>query len=190
MSEDTKHPTLEDYKKEFVPEISKCNFLDKITNTVYLGDIDGASQYDFFKREGITHVVSLVGYISPTYTPEQNLTQKKIDVNDFPTENIIKYFKECIEFMDKAIKTYVHCAAGVSRSTTIVVAYLMWKTRSSFEDVLEYVREKRKWASPNMGFREQLVMFEKLLKDNDYDLNKIDFENIKWEKNINDFSFW
>ena len=36
------------------------------------------------------------------------------------------------------------------------------------------------YISPNEGFVAQLKIFEKLLKDNDYDLEKINFEKIKW----------
>ena len=36
-------------------------------------------------------------------------------------------------------------------------------------------------AVPNIGFKEQLQLFEELLKNNNYDLNKIDFKNIKWD---------
>ena len=38
-------------------------------------------------------------------------------------------------------------------------------------------------ATPNIGFKKQLKIFEELLILNNYDLNKIDFKNIKWEYN-------
>lgn len=187
MSQENSPPSLEDLDHQFIPEKKKSSHQDKITNNLYLGDITGASEYDFFKQEGITHVLSMVGYISPDYSPEKKLTQLKIDINDFPSENIIKYFKKCIDFIEKGVKTYVHCAAGVSRSATIVIAYLMWKTHQPFDEVLQYVRHKRDWVGPNEGFEEQLKMFGELLKKNSYDLNKIDFESIKWDKKIEDF---
>lgn len=50
----------------------------------------------------------------------------------------------------------VHCHAGVSRSATIVCAYLMYKNNWSHEQALNYIREKRYRAKPNVSFLQQL----------------------------------
>lgn len=55
----------------------------------------------------------------------------------------------------------VHCAQGKSRSTTAVVAYMMTKQLSSNrDDVLAFVKERRKMAQPNHHFMEFLRKFE------------------------------
>ncbi len=46
----------------------------------------------------------------------------------------------------------VHCSQGVSRSVTLVVAYLMWKLGKSYYEVFETVKAVRGVASPNIGF--------------------------------------
>ena len=92
--------------------------------------------------------------------------------------NIIKYFKECIEFIEKADKVFVHCLCGVSRSATIVIAYLMWKAHCGYYDAYFFVKNRRCFIAPNDGFVHQLKIFENLLKSNEYDLNKIDFNSI------------
>ena len=38
----------------------KSDFIDKITDKIYLGDIDGASDFDYFSKEGITNVLSVI----------------------------------------------------------------------------------------------------------------------------------
>lgn len=50
----------------------------------------------------------------------------------------------------------VHCAAGVSRSASFVIAYLMKKRDMLYPDALRYVKERRKVISPNSGFKKQL----------------------------------
>ena len=54
----------------------------------------------------------------------------------------------------------------------------MWKTHSTFNEAYLFVKKTRPEIDPNNGFRKQLNIFHKLLEDNDYDLNKIDFESI------------
>ena len=48
-----------------------------------------------------------------------------------------------------------------------------------YKDASQYVKDRRFVVYPNFGFRKQLQIFEKLLIDNDYDIDKIKFEEIK-----------
>ena len=61
---------------------------------------------------------------------EYEFIHKTINVEDDFKTNIIQYFKECILFIDGNDKVFVHCAAGMSRSPTVVIAYIMWKNNS------------------------------------------------------------
>lgn len=55
----------------------------------------------------------------------------------------------------------VHCQAGVSRSATIVIAYLMKHTLMTMTDAYKYVRSRRPVVSPNLNFMGQLLEFER-----------------------------
>ncbi|KAL3831706.1 hypothetical protein ACJMK2_023425 [Sinanodonta woodiana] len=57
----------------------------------------------------------------------------------------------------------VHCNAGVSRSATIVIAYLMQFREMKYQEAFNYLKEKRPAICPNEGFRTQLLQFEKQL---------------------------
>ena len=161
--------------------IFNLNPINKITEKIYLGDIDGAKNILFFKKEKINYTISLAGKMfTPTYDKNIITFQKIIEIEDDPRENIIKYFKECIEIIENANKIFIHCMAGVSRSATIVICYLMWKEKKGVNEILKKVREKRPLVGPNYGFMKQLEIYENLLKKNNYDLNKIDFNSIKW----------
>jgi dual specificity phosphatase 12 len=52
-----------------------------------------------------------------------------INVLDMPFENLIRHFKTAVDFIKGAVKgggtVLVHCFAGVSRSASVVIAYLM-----------------------------------------------------------------
>ena len=80
---------------------------------------------------------------------------------------VVGLFFKVIKFMDDAInnggKVYVHCYQGVSRSSTIVVAYLIWKEKMGCRNLLEDVKLKRPVSSPNAGFTVQLFRWEKIV---------------------------
>jgi dual specificity phosphatase 12 len=61
-------------------------------------------------------------------------------VVDNDRADILHHFEECIEFIETILaeneKVLVHCHAGVSRSATIVCAYLMKKHGKSVKKAL------------------------------------------------------
>ena len=97
-----------------------------------------------------------------------------LDIEENLKSNIIYYIKKCFEFIDSADKIYVHCSMGINRSPAIIIGYLMWKTHTSYDDVFEYIKKRRNCIEPNNLFIIQLHKFENLLKNNNYDLNKIE----------------
>lgn len=55
----------------------------------------------------------------------------------------------------------VHCQAGISRSPTFVIGYLMWKDKQPYQSTRSAVAAARYQIDPNLGFRVQLLEFEK-----------------------------
>lgn len=62
----------------------------------------------------------------------------------------------------KSGRVLVHCTLGISRSVTIVAAYIMWRWGFCAARALRYIKEKRITASPNEGFIDQLLVWEEL----------------------------
>jgi protein-tyrosine phosphatase len=91
-----------------------------------------------------------------------------IPVEDSETQDISQYFLQAIQTIEKAKQegkqVLVHCAAGVSRSPTLVIAYLMWSRKMSRKEAYEYVSDKRPIIDPNDGFMDQLAIFEDVQK--------------------------
>ena len=160
---------------------------------LWLGSFD-LGNVDTLKEKGITKILSLMdGDPSNFSYKEYGFNQKIINIMDFDSENIIQYFGECLNFIKGNDKVFVHCAAGESRSATIVIAYLMWKNKMVFDKAYDFVKQKRPRIYPNFGFRQQLQMFEKLLLENGFNISNIYFRSIKWkpsEHSNNYFSFY
>ena len=152
--------------------------IDQITDTIYLGNVEAAFDIPKLKKLGIRKILTVMSAFGNHYS-ENAFIHKTIDIDDDYESNIICYFKECLLFMDGYDKVFVHCAAGMSRSATIVVAYLMWKRKLSLNEAIKFVKNKRPVISPNLNFMRQLEIFEELLKKKNYDLNKINFKKIK-----------
>jgi hypothetical protein len=58
----------------------------------------------------------------------------------------------------------LHCKGGISRSPSLLCAYLMWSGAfASLDHALAHVRSRRPAANPNAGFMAQLRLFEQQL---------------------------
>ena len=163
--------------------------MDEIIENLFLGNLSSAEKVDKLKELGITKVLSIINGYSPEYNESDHINHKTFSVEDFERQNIIKYFGECLNFIKGDEKILVHCAAGASRSATIVIAYLMWTKKMSFDDALKFVQSKRFIVYPNPGFREQLQLFEKELIKNEYNIDKINFNEIQWKPKESYYDF-
>lgn len=91
----------------------------------------------------------------------------KVGIDDTPSSRINLYFDRCADRIkmnrDGGGRTLVHCMAGVSRSSSICIAYLMKHERMSLKDAYAFVKARRPIIRPNPGFFRQLIEYEKQL---------------------------
>jgi len=158
--------------------------MDRITNNIWLGNISSAKSINNLKKLEISKILTVIENVAPNYKREDNFWQKIVKVADSPDQNIIRYFGECIGFIEGDENVLVHCMGGSSRSPTIVIAYIMWRYMLPFNEAFEFVNSKRPYIFPNDGFKEQLKIFEALLIENEYDLSRIDFNSLHWDYNL------
>ena len=94
----------------------------------------------------------------------EDIVSKVIKVKDTLEEPINKYFDEAYEFIERMREekknVLVHCHAGISRSATMICAYLMRKKKWRLNQTLEYMRKKRERIKPNENFIKILVEYE------------------------------
>ncbi|XP_050898101.1 protein-tyrosine-phosphatase MKP1 [Lathyrus oleraceus] len=153
---------------EFQFKRDKLAFYDKecsrIAEHVYLGSDTVAKNHELLRKNGITHVLNCVGFVCPEYF-KSDFVYKTLWLQDSPTEDIISILYDVFDYFEdvrlQGGRVLVHCCQGVSRSTSLVIAYLMWREGQSFEDAFHYVKNARGVTNPNMGFASQLLQCQK-----------------------------
>ena len=153
---------LTGYVVDLVPD----NSIDEIIPHLYLSGDDAATNKEILDKHKITHVLNLTTNVQNKFEPE--LTYMKVKIYDLVDQKICEHFKSTFEFINNALKEggslLVHCNAGISRSATIVIAYLMQKRLfNGFDSAYEHVKSKRFKINPNRGFIKQLYEFEYIL---------------------------
>lgn len=74
---------------------------------------------------------------------------------DSGTYQLIRHFPAAISFIKEGMArggVLVHCYAGVSRSASCVIAYLMQEREMKFQEAFAFASKQRPVIFPNMGF--------------------------------------
>ncbi|XVF02581.1 hypothetical protein REPUB_Repub04eG0187000 [Reevesia pubescens] len=153
---------------EFQFRRDKLAFYDKecsrIADHIYLGSDAVAKNREILRKNGITHVLNCVGFVCPEYF-KNDLVYKTLWLQDTPSEDITSILYDVFDYFEdvreQGGRVLVHCCQGVSRSSSLVIAYLMWREGQSFEDAFQYVKAARGVTNPNTGFAFQLLQCQK-----------------------------
>lgn len=88
----------------------------------------------------------------------------RLVIDDEPLELISSYFDYVHLVIRKALtankRVLVHCSAGISRSATLVAAYLILERQLTAEESINFILRRRENVCPNNGFRRQLKALE------------------------------
>ena len=133
----------------------------KVIDGLFIGPLQAAFLISELQKNNITHVVDL--YNDKYFKHHNYFEYFSVKVEDTPDTDIRSHFDRVISFIDKGRKkggVLVHCQAGISRSASFVIAYLMKEEKMKLKDALQLVKSVRPIVSPNKGFLAQLSDFE------------------------------
>lgn len=132
--------------------------INHVYNNVYIGDFASACNLKKLKEYGITHIITVIRGVDAMFP--NDFEYLLLDVGDNPNYNIKCYFDSTNNFIDKCVKNngkvLVHCMYGVSRSATIVCAYLIKTLHIDTLTAYKLLKDKRDIVHPNEGFIRQL----------------------------------
>ncbi len=141
-----------EYSEKRVPRKSQAVEIDE---AVFIGDEDSARNPEDLQEKGIQNILIAGAYMHAWH--KDRFKYKQIHINDSLEENLLAHLDSALTFLlTSPGKTLVHCGAGVSRSGSIVVAYLMKKYHLSYDEALALARSKSPRIRPNSSFERQL----------------------------------
>ncbi|XP_048839605.1 dual specificity protein phosphatase 26-like isoform X2 [Brienomyrus brachyistius] len=149
---------------------SILNHADEVWPSLYIGDQDIASSRSELSRLRITHILNCAHSNwrgGADYYKGMGITYLGIEARDSPTFDMSVNFTPAADFIRQALsgggRILVHCAVGVSRSATLVLAYLMIQEHMTLVDAIKTVKDRR-GIIPNRGFLRQLTVLDTNLR--------------------------
>uniref|UniRef100_A0A6J0TXS0 Dual specificity protein phosphatase n=1 Tax=Pogona vitticeps TaxID=103695 RepID=A0A6J0TXS0_9SAUR len=141
------------------------NHVDQVWPNLYLGDAWAARSKTILQSLGITHILNAADgpyniNTGARYYRDLPIEYYGVQAFDDNAFNISIFFHDAANFMRKALnseggKIFVHCAMGLSRSATLVLAYLMIHENLTLVEALKSV-DSHRGICPNTGFLSQL----------------------------------
>lgn len=182
--------------KEDPSEFGKDPFEDanQITKHIWLGNRENLYRPHFLIENDIGGIVNcavelkqLATFIDGKEIPYKTIVPKfNLDLYDNPEQVLnMKDLKEAFDFINMMIKcgkkVYVNCHAGISRSASVLCAYLMVQHKLTFEQVSKLIKSLRPQINPNSGFVRQLKQLSEKIS---LDMRVAEIQHVYLQKEI------
>ncbi|NWX01708.1 DS13B phosphatase, partial [Caloenas nicobarica] len=158
-------PSMEELRRLLWTHRHPTGHVDEVWPNLYVGDLYVARDKAQLSRMGISHVVDAAAGrfhidTGPKFYKDLSVDYYGVEAEDNPNFDLSIYFYPVARYIRAALnsprgKVLVHCAMGISRSATLVLAFLMICEDMSLTDAIQTVRSHR-GVCPNSGFLQQL----------------------------------
>ncbi|XP_053440630.1 dual specificity protein phosphatase 13 isoform X7 [Nycticebus coucang] len=166
-------PTLASLQRLlWVHRAPMLNHVDEVWPNLFLGDAYTARDKSKLAQLGITHVVNAAAGKFQVDTGAKfyrgmPLEYYGIEADDNPFFDLSVYFLPVARYIRTALsvsqgRVLLHCAMGVSRSATLVLAFLMICENMTLVEAIQTVQAHRD-ICPNSGFLRQLQVLDNRL---------------------------
>nr|XP_057917621.1 dual specificity phosphatase 29-like [Doryrhamphus excisus]XP_057917622.1 dual specificity phosphatase 29-like [Doryrhamphus excisus] len=152
---------------------SDNHHMDEVQPRIYLGDMYAAKDKRSLQAHRINHVLNAADgkfnvNTGASFYRDANINYHGVEAFDMVTFNLSPFFYSSADFIRRALssptgRVLVHCAMGLSRSATLVVAYLMIHEKMTLPEAIKAVGANRN-ISPNAGFLQQLRELDEQLQ--------------------------
>ena len=140
---------------------------------IFIGNAAASKDLQFFKTYKVTHVINLTEKESNYFENHDSINNVKylhIALSDTCSTNISYHFSQTNKFISMCMSDnkhvlLIHCKCGVSRSSTILLAWLVGVKKLTVSNALSQIKCKRRRIRPNVGFFLQLLKLEKQISN-------------------------
>lgn len=141
-------------------------------------------------RKNVKYVLNLTSETDEIEAVEY----KNIPLEDDDDQELLPHFESCFDFINKAAKdasvkekkgkensgsavetVLVHSYFGMSRSSAVVIAYLMKEKNWTLREAYEYLKERHSSVNPNDNFVVQLIRYEQEMFNGKMSMTITDF---------------
>lgn len=133
---------------------------------IFLGTFEHSKNTNFIAENNIQAIMCVMKE-EPFHKNSEfvkNIRFHHIPIDDSVATDISEYFEQSINFIKVNIaqkkNIFVHCQMGISRSASIVIAYLIREHKMTYRAAYDYVKERRGQIEPNFGFSCALMKFK------------------------------
>lgn len=147
-----------------------------------VGNLASAKDEEFLSRKSVRYVLNLTS--EPNETASEDIEYKSVCMEDDEEEDLAVHLQTCFDFINQAklasTKKHarvvlVHSYFGLSRSSAVVLAYLMEENQWTLRQAYEYLKERHPAIKPNDGFVVQLLRYDQELHDGKMSMTLKDF---------------
>jgi atypical dual specificity phosphatase len=149
--------------------LDRC-VISNILPRLYLTNFKGADNQTELEKIGCTHIAA-IGEEFVDDPARKGIKFYRQDISDDESQGskMSKSLRAAAAFVHEGMSkkkgvVVVHCAAGVSRSTTVVLGYLVIYKKMTVRDAFGHVYERRKCVWPNDAFMSALLALEKQVR--------------------------
>ena len=136
--------------------------MTEVVPRVYIGGVKAARDMKTIRERGITHVLTVHRDAFDDYFPATVKASKHVEATDEAETDLLSRLPECIDFVVRGVAAggiLIHCHAGISRSATVLMAYVMATEQLDCPSAFRRIKSIYRPAKPNAGFVAQLKLF-------------------------------
>lgn len=164
----------------------------KFTSICLTGNLASSKNREFLLRKNVKYVLNLT-----SETDEVEGTEcKNVPLEDDDDQELLPHLETCFEFINKAAgasltsssthrkdkdsetdraTVLVHSYFGMSRSSAIIIAYLMKEKSWTLRESYQHLKGRHPSVNPNDNFAVQLIRYEQELFDGKMSMTVKDF---------------
>lgn len=152
---------IDDEFKESPVIVETPVLIDKKCN-IYVG-CEKSSEY--YKEYNIKCIISCLN--KKNTNTNYNITHINLNMRDNISQSLISPLGKIIPILiynvNNKINTLIHCKAGISRSTSLIIGWLMFSRKTSFDVAFDYTKNIHQITNPNIGFILDLKKYEDVI---------------------------